>query len=83
MLFRSNIPAPEYPFKIDYNSTIMLLGSCFSDNIGNYFARHQFNVNSNPFGVLFNPISIERSLRLLMNPDRFDKDRYTRREIYG
>lgn len=76
MLFRSNIPAPEYPFKIDYNSTIMLLGSCFSDNIGNYFARHQFNVNSNPFGVLFNPISIERSLRLLMNPDRFDKDRY-------
>ena len=76
MLFRSNIPAPEYPFKIDYNSTIMLLGSCFSDNIGNYFARHQFNVNSNPFGVLFNPISIERSVRLLMNPDRFDKDRY-------
>jgi len=76
MLFRSNIPAPEYPFKIDYNSNIMLLGSCFSDNIGNYFARHQFSVNSNPFGVLFNPISIERSLRMLMNPDLFDQDRY-------
>lgn len=76
MQFRTNIPAPQYPFDINYNSSIMLMGSCFSDNIGNFFGRHRFNVCSNPFGVLFNPVSIDHALRLLMNPDSFDKDRY-------
>ena len=76
MLFRSNIPAPQYPFKIDYSTSIMLLGSCFSDNIGNYFHRHRFDVCSNPFGVLFNPISIDHAVRMLMHPETFDKDRY-------
>lgn len=76
MLFRANIPAPQFPFKIGYDDSIMLLGSCFSDNIGSYFERHRFNVCSNPFGVLFNPISIDHSLRLLMDPSTFDKDRY-------
>lgn len=76
MLFRSNIPAPQFPFKIDYDNPMMLLGSCFSDNIGNYFYRHRFDVCSNPFGVLFNPISIDRAVRLMLNPQTFDKERY-------
>ena len=76
MLFRTNIPAPQFPFKIGYDDSIMLLGSCFSDNIGGYFDRHRFQVCSNPFGVLFNPISIDHSLRMLMEPESFDKNRY-------
>ena len=76
MQFRTSIPAPQFPFDINYESAIMLMGSCFSDNIGNYFGRHRFNVCSNPFGVLFNPVSIDHALRLLMNPQSFDKDRY-------
>jgi len=76
MQFRTSIPAPQYPFNISHDSSIMLMGSCFSDNIGNYFGRHRFNVCSNPFGVLFNPVSIDHALRLLMNPESFDKDRY-------
>lgn len=76
MQFRTNIPAPQYPFNIGYEDSIMLLGSCFSDNMGNYFGRHRFDVCSNPFGVLFNPVSIDRAIRLLMHPESFDKDRY-------
>lgn len=76
MLFRTNIPAPQFPFKIGFDDRIMLLGSCFSDNIGSYFDRHRFQVCSNPFGVLFNPVSIDHSLRILMDPETFDKDRY-------
>jgi len=76
MQFRTNIPAPQYPFHIGYEDSIMLLGSCFSDNMGNYFGRHRFKVCSNPFGVLFNPVSIDRAIRLLMRPETFDKDRY-------
>lgn len=76
MQFRTNIPAPQFPFDINYDSKIMLLGSCFSDNIGSFFYRHRFQVSSNPFGVLFNPVSIEHAIRMMMQPDAFDQDRY-------
>ena len=76
MIFRTNIPAPEFPFEINYDSKIMLLGSCFSDNIGSFFYRHRFQVCSNPFGVLFKPMSNDHALRMLIRPESFDKDRY-------
>ncbi len=76
MIFRANIPAPKYPFNINSDDSILLLGSCFSDHIGSYFKRHRFDVCSNPFGVLFNPVSIDRALRMLMEPASFDKNRY-------
>ena len=76
MQFRIIIPAPEYPFKIQENDAVMLVGSCFSDNMGHYFDTHRFEVCSNPFGVLFNPISIDRALRFMLQPDLFDKNRY-------
>lgn len=76
MQFRTNIPAPQFSFDINYDSKIMLLGSCFSDNIGSFFYRNRFQVNSNPFGVLFNPVSIEHAIRMMMHPDSFDQDRY-------
>lgn len=76
MQFRTIIPAPEYPFKIQENDAVMLVGSCFSDNMGHYFDTHRFEACSNPFGVLFNPISIDRALRFMLQPDTFDKNRY-------
>ena len=70
MIFRTNIPAPEFPFEINYDSKIMLLGSCFSDNIGGFFYRHRFQVCSNPFGVLFNPVSIDHACGCSSAPSR-------------
>lgn len=76
MQFRTVIPAPQYPFQIQETDVVMLIGSCFSDNMGHYFDTHRFEVCSNPFGVLFNPISIDRALRFMLQPDQFDKNRY-------
>lgn len=76
MQFRTIIPAPQYPFHIENEDTVMLVGSCFSDNMGHYFDTHRFDVCSNPFGVLFNPISIDRALRFMLQPELFDKNRY-------
>lgn len=76
MQFRTIIPAPQYPFQIQENDAVMLVGSCFSDNMGHYFDTHRFEVCSNPFGVLFNPISIDRVLRFMLQPELFDKNRY-------
>ncbi len=73
MKFRTEIPTPEYPFHISYQDQLMLLGSCFSDHIGNFFQEMGFNTLSNPFGTLFNPVSIATALKMCMNPEIFNE----------
>ena len=44
--------------RISLNDKIMLLGSCFSDNIGEKMSQLGFDVCVNPFGPLYNPVSL-------------------------
>lgn len=44
---------------IDYGSKLVLLGSCFSENIGEKFNYYKFPTSINPFGILFHPLAIE------------------------
>ena len=67
MNFRTNIQLQKEHNQIDYNSKLLLIGSCFSENIYqklNYFKFHAF---SNPFGILFNPIAIENLITNAIN----------------
>ncbi len=48
---------------IAYAEPLMMLGSCFTDNIGKKLADDGFNVDINPMGVLFNPASIARVVK--------------------
>ena len=60
---------------ISYTDKIMMLGSCFSDNIGSQLADYGFDVCVNPFGTLYNPISILQSIELLASDREFtEKD---------
>ncbi len=52
---------------ISYKDKIMMLGSCFSDNIGRQLIDYGFDVCVNPFGTLYNPISILRSVERLVS----------------
>lgn len=54
--------------KIGYNDKVLLLGSCFADNIGEKFAEHYFQVTVNPFGILYNPASIAQALTDIRYP---------------
>ena len=73
MKFRTEIPTPKYPFNINYQNKLMLVGSCFSDHIGNFFQEMRFDTLSNPFGTLFNPVSIANALKMCMNPELFNE----------
>jgi hypothetical protein len=44
---------------IDYHSKVLLLGSCFADNIAEKFQYFKFQSNHNPFGILYHPKAIE------------------------
>ncbi len=47
---------------IRYRDRLYLLGSCFSDHMANMFRSYCFQVQSNPTGTLYNPISVARHL---------------------
>ena len=57
--------------QISYKDKIMIIGSCFADNIGQKMADLGFNVCVNPFGTLYNPVSIYNSIRRLEEAREF------------
>ena len=57
---------------ISYEDKIMMLGSCFSDNIGKQLSDFGFDVCVNPFGTLYNPVSILKSIELLAGERMFE-----------
>ncbi len=66
MQFRTSLIIKESDFKLNYNKKSILLGSCFTDNVGNNLKYYKFPVIVNPFGVLYNPISVKNALEILM-----------------
>lgn len=56
---------------ISYDDKILMMGSCFTDNIGQQLADFGFDVCINPFGTLYNPVSLLESVRLLMSDRAF------------
>ncbi len=67
----TEIKIPEYPSKMDYSKNMMFFGSCFSESIGQKMIDLKFNVDMNPFGILYNPQSIANSLKFLLDKQLF------------
>lgn len=66
---------PEANNQIDYNSRILLLGSCFVENIGGKLDYFKFRNTINPFGILFHPVAIETLITKVINEKLFtEKD---------
>ena len=60
LMTRIDIPASEW--KIPAGAKVLLVGSCFADEIGEKMVRGGFEATVNPFGTLYNPASIAGSL---------------------
>jgi hypothetical protein len=74
MNFRTIIPIKRSEPAIDHQSNLMLLGSCFAENIGKLLLDNRFNVQVNPFGILYNPASIGTTLRRINDGTLFTED---------
>ncbi|MFA8342760.1 MAG: GSCFA domain-containing protein [Rhodothermaceae bacterium] len=73
MNFRTEINLPPAKNQITYKDKILTFGSCFAENIANKLTASKFDVYSNPFGVLYNPVSILNSVKLLVSGKRFSE----------
>ncbi len=69
--FRTEINISKSPKEITHEDHIVLIGSCFSDHIGVKLENSKFRVLKNPFGVLYNPLSVANGLDILMEKKIF------------
>ena len=61
-------------WKIGYEDTVLMLGSCFSDEIGRQMAERKMQVTCNPFGTLYNPLSIANAIHMTELPELVEHD---------
>ena len=74
MQFTTKIPIQKSSFPIDYDSKILLLGSCFAENMGEKFDYFKFQTTINPFGIIFNSVSIEKLIRRSIEKRKFTEN---------
>ena len=78
MQFRTPINITPCGFRIGYAQRGLLLGSCFAENIGMRMKRYKLPVVFNPFGILFNPASVARTLTRLDSGKLYEANDLTR-----
>ena len=67
MKWMADIDIKGPAIKINYNQSLFLIGSCFTEHIGNRLADYKFPILQNPNGILFDSVSVCNSLQSYMN----------------
>lgn len=73
MELRTQVPIRNYDHQIDFTSRIMCLGSCFSTHISDKLFYNGFQVKSNPFGIFFHTLAIEKLIQNALNQKCYDE----------
>ena len=71
MQFTTRIHLSKFQNSISYDSKILSLGSCFAENIGAKLDYFKFQNTTNPFGIIFNPVSLEQLIYRIVNQIEF------------
>ncbi len=74
MKFRTEIDIKKAPHPLGYEKPVVMLGSCFTDNTGSYLKKYLFPVSVNPFGVIYNPMSISNSIGALIGKEVYREE---------
>lgn len=67
MEFRTIVSIPRPTFELEPCERILFVGSCFADNIGKRFEEEKFRAMVNPFGVMYNPVSVLHTVKKVAN----------------
>ena len=72
--FRTIIEPESSSNKISYHTPVLFMGSCFTENVGNKMQEYKFPALVNPFGVLYNPVSVRHGLEILLDERDFNEN---------
>ena len=78
MDFQTLVDTTSTGLRIEHDEGIMMLGSCFAEDVGDALRRSMLKLCINPFGTLYNPQSIAEALRRLMADKPFDESELMR-----
>lgn len=70
MEFRTVVEIPEPAFQIAPCEEMLLVGSCFADRMGSRFKDEQFRVTVNPYGVMYNPVSVCHTVQRVLQENQ-------------
>lgn len=84
MQFHSEFIPKPFADRIHYGDKLLLAGSCFTENMGEKLRNHKFGVLENPHGILFNPVSIAKSITTYIENKRYTtEDLFFENELWG
>ncbi len=72
--FRTTFNIPSFNPKMDYQSKSFFIGSCFTENIGNYLKDLKFQIINNPTGIIYNPVSICECIDSLLKSKQWKEE---------
>lgn len=72
--FQTLVEVPKYRWQTGYSQKIVFMGSCFTENIGTRMETLKYDVDINPFGILYNPFSVSNGLRILLQQNEFKSE---------
>jgi len=72
MKFQADIKIPKPKHNIHFNHKILLIGSCFTEHIGNALIQNKFEAMQNPSGILFDPISVCNNLQFYLENRKWE-----------
>lgn len=83
MKFRTEIAIPSGEFSLSHSDKILMIGSCFVENLSEKLIRSGFQVCVNPSGIMYNPVSIRLTLEDILQKRRFDdSDLFVHQGVY-
>lgn len=83
MNFSTKVPLSKHQNPIDYYSKVFSLGSCFAENMADKFEYFKFQNSVNPFGIIFNPVSIENLIKRIVEKREFiEKDIFFHNDLW-
>ncbi len=74
MKLQTKIPLIQAENPIDYNGQLLLLGSCFTENMGKKLEYFKFQSLQNPFGILFHPLAIEKLISKAVHKEIYSEE---------
>lgn len=80
MQFHTELTPDRLPTPICLNDRFVTIGSCFAEVIGRQLADHKLHVLNNPFGTVFNPVSITKLLLMALDNKAPDEKLYLERD---
>jgi len=73
-MLQTIVQIPEFSSKIKYGNKISMVGSCFTENIGNRLRYLKYDAMVNPYGIMYNPLSVKQCIEGVLSNKKFQTD---------